>query len=64
MDGSRLAFATPAFRGTFLVGCDVIGPVAFDLVWGILWRRAVHVTLAFDVSGIDRDDRSRDPTSL
>jgi hypothetical protein len=46
------------------MGCNMIGPVAFDFVLRIVFRGAVHMTLAIEIAGVDGDDGPRHPTGL
>src|SRR3546814_9288653 len=43
-----------------LVGGDVVGPVAFDLVLRIIRRRVMSVTLVIEVAVVDFHDRAAD----
>src|SRR3546814_4352377 len=43
-----------------LVGGDVVGPVAFDLVLRIIRRRVMSVTLVIEVAVVDLHDRAAD----
>jgi hypothetical protein len=51
-------------EGTALVGCDMVGFVAFDFVLGILFRGVMDMTLIVEVAGMDRYDGPRYPTSF
>jgi hypothetical protein len=46
------------------VGGDVVRPVAFDLVLGILFRRVMNMTLVVEVIFMDRDHSSGYPARL
>src|SRR5688572_20563339 len=64
MDASRPAFAPYAFEGAALVGRDMIGLVALDLVLGIVFRRAMPMALVVEIPGVDGDDGPGHPASL
>src|SRR5699024_323246 len=51
-------------QGTALVGCDVIGLVALDLVLRFLRRSATTVALVVEVGGVDLRDGPRDLPGL
>src|SRR5687767_9878104 len=64
MDASRPAFAPYVFEGAALVGRDMIGLVALDLVLGIVFRRAMPMALVVEIPGVDGDDGPGHPASL
>ena len=47
-----------------LVGCDIVGFVAFDFVLRVLSGGVVDVTFVIKVAGMNGDDPTRHPTSL
>ena len=51
-------------QGAPLVGRDVIGPVAVDLVLRVVLRRAPPVALVVEVRAMDPDDRAAHATGL
>jgi len=56
--------ASCVFEGVPLVGRDMIGLVAFDLVLGIVFAGVMRVSLVVEVCRMHLDDRSRHVTSL
>jgi hypothetical protein len=52
------------FKGTALMGCDMIGLVAFDFILRIVFRGVTHMTLVVKILGVDGGDRPRHPTGL
>jgi hypothetical protein len=59
-----LALLRREFKGAALMGCDMIGLVAFDLVLGIVFRRVMHITLVVKIFGVDGNDGPRHSTGL
>jgi hypothetical protein len=55
---------TCVLKGAALMGCDVICPVAFDFVLGVVFRRVMNMTLVVEVRGVDRDDGPRHAACL
>jgi hypothetical protein len=52
------------FESTALVGCDMIGLVAFDFILGIVFRCVMHMAFVVEVAGPDSNDCARHPTGL
>jgi hypothetical protein len=60
----RSPSAMRVFKGTALVGGNMIGLVAFDFILGIVFRGVMHMTFVVKISGVDRDNNPRHSACL